>query len=77
MRRDEVTAENAAELVSLVREFTVGGRVRAAVLAFPQGFERVIPWSAMDVFSCEEVTNLFGGNASSFTGEDLPRIPGR
>jgi E3 ubiquitin-protein ligase TRIP12 len=73
IRRDEITAENAAEFVSLVRQFTVGGRARAAAIAFRQGFERVIPWSAMDVFSCEELTNLFRGSSCSFTREELRR----
>jgi E3 ubiquitin-protein ligase TRIP12 len=67
----EVSEENAAEFIATVREHTIGAPARRAAAAFCEGFGRVIPWAAMDVFSCEELRGLFRGNAGGFTREEL------
>jgi E3 ubiquitin-protein ligase TRIP12 len=71
MRPGGVTSETADEFVRLVSLFTVGPTVHVAAMAFREGFERVLPWSAMDIFSCEELSQLARGSNCSFTREEL------
>jgi E3 ubiquitin-protein ligase TRIP12 len=66
-----VTSQNVSNYVGLVRMYTCGEVLRQVAAAFRQGFSAVIPWEAMNVFSCEEVCKLLRGDACAFTREDL------
>jgi hypothetical protein len=70
---ERVTARNVADYVRLVGIYTCGRVLRPVAAAFRRGFSAVIPWEAMNVFSCEEVCELLRGDACAFTREELTK----
>lgn len=57
----EVTNENKAEYVALVTEFRLVGCIRDKVRMFLDGFQDVIPLSALRIFDEKELELLIGG----------------
>jgi E3 ubiquitin-protein ligase TRIP12 len=69
----EVTADGADEFAKTVERCTVGDDAAEAAEAFREGFERVIPWDAMNVFSAVVMAELFRGSVRGFSREELRR----
>jgi hypothetical protein len=64
-------AENIDEYVALVHSYTCGKKLSEVMGAFRAGFSKVIPYSAMLVFTDEEICRLLRGNLSKLQVEDF------
>jgi E3 ubiquitin-protein ligase TRIP12 len=67
----EVTAETVGEWVALVADFTCGAALAPIREAFLEGFERVMPFWALDVFEPREICALLRGDGARFGVEEL------
>ncbi|EAY23577.1 hypothetical protein TVAG_119130 [Trichomonas vaginalis G3] len=67
----EVTAENVDEYVSLVKEFTISGKIKDVMRAFKDGFSQIIPYDSLSLFSPKEIIILLCGSTEKWTKEYL------
>jgi hypothetical protein len=65
----EVTRDNLADYVRLVRDKTIA--IPEIVAQFRNGLSTVVPWEALKLFSAQETLHLIGGQDPHFSKEEL------
>ncbi|CDK24097.1 unnamed protein product [Kuraishia capsulata CBS 1993] len=67
----DVTPENLDDYIDKIIDLTIGSGVRRQIEAFVEGFSKVFPYSAMMIFSSQELVRLFGNGEEDWSLETL------
>ncbi|SNX87121.1 related to UFD4 - Ubiquitin-protein ligase (E3) [Melanopsichium pennsylvanicum] len=70
-REENVTGDNVERYISEVLDMTLGKGIRAAVRAFRQGFNIILPMAAMSSFTVDELVMLFGNTEEDWSETTL------